>query len=291
MIDPANARELAALLPWPAQDANKYSRGTCVLFAGMARYGGAAVLAARAAQRMGAGYTQVYTVAANEELIRAAAPSCVVGTWNAGVLSRLSDSREGRPVAYVVGPGFDADDVDTRQVTFAVLKAAAPVAVDGGALSALATRQARTFLEKRASEGFPTVITPHAGEAERLYRGLGFAEEMPEPQALAALLARELGAIVCLKGPVTCISDGEETVTMAQGTPALAKAGTGDVLAGMAGALLAQGLAAADAAVLGVRLHAQAGRLAAERFTDIAVLPEDVIDAIPRAIMSLGSAE
>ena len=287
MINPANTLEVAALLPWPSPTANKYTRGRCILFAGGPRYGGAAVLATRACQRLGAGYTQVFTVAGNEELIRGAAPSAVAGTWSATVLSHLPDTSDDRPVAYVVGPGLDADDADTRQVVFGVLKAAAPVIVDGGAISILAARQARTLLENRRSAGVSTVITPHVGEAMRLYRGLGFTDVPEDPAALAQILATELGAIAVVKGPLTFIADGESVVCMDRGTAALAKAGTGDVLAGMTGALLAQGLAAADAAVLATVLHAESGRLAAEALTDIAVTPEDVIEAIPRAIMAL----
>ena len=90
-----------------------------------------------------------------------------------------------------------------------------------------------------------------------------------------------------MKGPVTYASDGDEIVRMAHGTPALAKAGTGDVLAGLVGALLAQGANALDAAVLGAELHARAGRVAAARLTDVAVIAEDVLEAVPRAIAEL----
>ena len=287
MIDAKDDAGLAAMLPHPCPTDNKYTRGRCILFVGGPAYGGAAVLAARAAQRMGAGYTQVYTAPANELLLRLAAPSAVCGTWSSAVLSSLPDSSPDRPVAYVVGSGFDASDTDTRSITCRVLKAAAPVAVDGGALEVLATRQARALLENRRSDGISTVITPHVGEAARLFRALGHDEMPDEPARLALALSRELGTVTCLKGPLTFISDGQATICMDRGTAVLAKAGTGDVLAGMVGALLAQGLEAADAAVLACRLHAEAGRIAAGALTDIAAVPEDVIDAIPRAIMAL----
>ncbi|MBQ3386785.1 MAG: NAD(P)H-hydrate dehydratase [Eggerthellaceae bacterium] len=282
-----DGRAMAAKLPHPDPTANKYSRGKCVIFAGMPRYGGAAVLACRGAQRTGAGYTVVFTVTENAGLVRGAAPSAVVGTWSAAVLTRLEATTPERPVAYVVGPGFDADDVDTRQVTCGVLKAAAPAVVDGGALSVLGTRQARAILENRRSEGISTVITPHLGEAMRLYRALGFEETPADPAQLAEALAAELGVVAVVKGPLTFIADSTETRLMDRGTAVLAKAGTGDVLAGMMGALLAQGLDAMDAAQLACLLHAEAGRIAAETYTDIAAIPEDIIASIPRAIMAL----
>ncbi len=83
------------------------------------------------------------------------------------------------------------------------------------------------------------------------------------------------------------MSDGNDVVVVTEGTPALAKAGTGDVLAGVIGALLAQGTGALDAAVLGATLHARAGRLAEVRLTSIAVAAEDVIEALPAAIAEL----
>ena len=93
--------------------------------------------------------------------------------------------------------------------------------------------------------------------------------------------------IAAVKGPETYVSDGDQVIRMSLGTPALAKAGTGDVLAGMIGALLAQGLDPLDAAVLGATLHAQAGRAAEARLTAICVTAEDVIEAIPQAVIAL----
>ena len=90
-----------------------------------------------------------------------------------------------------------------------------------------------------------------------------------------------------LKGPQTFVSDGGRTEMLDAGTPALAKAGTGDVLAGMVGALLAQGLDAFDASCLAVYLHGRAGACAAERFTEISVCAEDVVEFISAAIKLL----
>ena len=111
-----------------------------------------------------------------------------------------------------------------------------------------------------------------------------------DPAQRACALARAYGAIVVLKGPNTYISNGKDVVLVDCGTPALAKAGTGDVLSGMMGALLAQGMDPMDAAVLAVTLHAQAGRAAAALYTEICVTPEDVIEAIPQAVKAVANA-
>ena len=116
------------------------------------------------------------------------------------------------------------------------------------------------------------------------------AEADPAPAALACALAEAYGAVVALKGPVTFIASPDGTAeVMDRGTSALAKAGTGDVLAGIVGALLAQGLSPRDAAALGCALHAEAGRAAAAALTDICVAAEELITYLPDAIRAIES--
>lgn len=280
--------ELMALVPLPADDANKYSRGVLHAIVGSERYPGAACLAAYASQRMGAGYTEVFTDPAAVDLVRAYRPSLVVRPRSA-LAANFPATTPGKPRAYLVGCGFDADDGATDKLVRCVLKRAeAPVLVDGTGLDALATPKGQRLLKQRFLNGYPTVITPHAGEAARLARPL----ELPtdDPCALAQTLSLAFGVIAVVKGPCTYISDGEQTVRMAHGTPALAKAGTGDVLAGMIGALLAQGIDPLDACVLGCELHGGAGRAAAARWSTIAATAEDVIECVPVALAELMSA-
>lgn len=311
--------ELEQLLPWPADDANKYSRGKAVIVAGCARYPGAACLAARASQRAGAGYTEVRCAPEAAACVRAASPSLVVATWDGllelGKLERACGARGGadcypilvndarieavraatfpparadRPMAYLVGSGFDAGDEATGDLVRTVLaNAQAPVVVDGGGLAALVEPDLREALRRRSAEGLATLVTPHAGEAARLARPLGIA--LDDPACAAQALSRAYGAVVVLKGPVTYISDGERVARESRGTSALAKAGTGDVLAGIVVALAAQGLDAFHAGVLAVALHARAGRIAAKRFTPICVVAEDLLELIPSAVQAIGS--
>lgn len=301
---------LSALLPWPARDANKYARGKLTLVAGSAAYPGAACLAAVAAQRMGAGYVEVVCAPESMPVVRGHRPSLVVRSWDSWSGFSEIAPREGRPCACVVGPGFDASggvaaaagacaglgDVvacggagspEVRLTLRAVREAESPVLLDGGALAIVATDAGLAAARERALLGRVLVMTPHAGEAARLARAAGVDEAL-DPAALAFELARAWRCVVALKGPDTFVSDGEQVVAMRQGTPALAKAGTGDVLAGMVGALLAQGLGALDACALGATLHAEAGRAAAATLTDICVAPEDVVEAIPQAVRSVG---
>ncbi|WP_139653655.1 NAD(P)H-hydrate dehydratase [Raoultibacter phocaeensis] len=281
---------LRGLLPFPKRDANKYSRGHLVLVAGSATYPGAACLASMAGQCMGAGYTEVATDPSAAPLARALRPSLVVTDDEAWLSREPLVSSAHHPSACVVGPGFDPDDERSQCLLFHTLETAdAPVLVDGGALTALATDEGRKRCAKRLAAKRPTVITPHGGEAARLAKPLGLPTD--DAPALANALALAYGVTVALKGPVTWISDGEKEVCMDEGTSALAKAGTGDVLAGMIGSLLAQGLDPVDACLLAATLHARAARIAADELTAICVIAEDVIDYLPHAIKDMVATE
>ncbi|MGN0302353.1 MAG: NAD(P)H-hydrate dehydratase, partial [Anaerotardibacter sp.] len=138
------------------------------------------------------------------------------------------------------------------------------------------------ILKARAEQSIPLIITPHLGEAARLCKAAGVETQTQEEKA--SQLAKAYGATVVLKGPDTIIADESQWYVMTKGTAALAKAGTGDVLAGMIAALLAQELSAFDASCLGSTLHAVAGVCAASQLTEICVTPEDVVSHIPAAI-------
>lgn len=266
----------------PAQDANKYSRGKLVVVAGSGRYPGAAVLAARASQRMGSGYTEVITARDAVDIVRMASPSLVVRPFDEWRPEELLSSKQGKPCAVCIGPGFVGSEGETDVLASVLKRAHCPVIVDGGGLVGLVSGKAMKRLTMRAEREFPTVITPHGGEAARLAKPFNLFTD--DPAQLAVGLSIALHAIVVLKGPDTYVADGRHVETMGEGTPALAKAGTGDVLAGMIGALLAQGIGAYEAAFAGALLHARAGKAAADRLTDIAVTAEDVIEAIPEIL-------
>lgn len=289
-MNPYESHRLRGLLPYPDREANKYSRGHLVLVAGSAAYPGAACLAALGAQRMGAGYTEVVTDPSAVSLVRSFRPSLVVRTDDAWLAREPLASTPGHPSACAVGSGFDPDDDRSKRLLFHALETAdAPVLVDGGALTALATGEGRALCEKRRAARRTTVVTPHGGEAARLAKPFGLATD--DAPVLARALALAYGVIVVLKGPITWISDGKAEMRMDEGTSALAKAGTGDVLAGMIASLLAQGLEPLGACLLGATLHACAANAAAEDLTTICVAAEDVVDFLPCAIKALGAQD
>ncbi|MFF1446288.1 NAD(P)H-hydrate dehydratase [Streptomyces sp. NPDC058295] len=237
--------DVAALLPVPGGESDKYRRGVVGIAAGSARYPGAAVLAVAGALRGGAGAVRYVGPAGD----------AVVARFPETLVSDQGPRQAGRVQAWVVGPGA-GDDAKT---VAEVLSADVPVLIDADGLR-LADADA---VRGRTA---PTLMTPHAGEAAAL---LGVAREEVEGARLrsARELAARYRATVLLKGSTTLVADagGAGVVRVnATGTAWLATAGSGDVLSGLAGSLLAAGLSALDAGSVGAYLHGLAGRFAAD---------------------------
>lgn len=276
--------KVAPLLPFPAVDANKYSRGKAVVCAGSSSYPGAALLASEATQLVGAGYTEVFTDNSNISILQTSRASLVVRPF--GACRSRSILPERHPGAVLAGSGMDDDDtVAHTLVDKLIARIEKPMILDGGALAFAAGKKTHAHIMDRARKGLITVLTPHAGEAARLARPFGLVMGVDQERD-AKSLSMAYGAIVVLKGPNTVIAYKNQTYTVTSGTSVLAKAGTGDILAGMITGLLAQGLDPFEGCVVAVKLHARAGREAAKVMGPISVCAEDVLHAIPAAICS-----
>ncbi len=320
-IEPYTKEKLYEMLPWPSKDINKYSRGEAFIVAGCNKYPGAACLCAKAATKMGAGYVRVVCGDETQKIVQLFMPEAVVSTWKNEKRTQ-DNNNQSNNAAYILGPGFDAGDVECQTMTKLTIRAAtehkSALLIDGGALGVLSLGVGVELLNEYTSGGNFPVLTPHTGEAKRLAHSLNINTDKLDDKHLAAALSKTLSAIVCLKGPNTYIaipsacnfraecdavcskkdsrskedpcsndqSTKEKTIVypMCEGTSALAKAGSGDVLAGMIGGLLAQGKNPAHAAILGASIHAYAGCEAAKTLTDICTTPSDVIENIPSAI-------
>ncbi|MEU8645799.1 NAD(P)H-hydrate dehydratase [Streptomyces sp. NPDC048674] len=252
--------DVAARLPRPGAASDKYRRGAVGIAAGSARYPGAAVLAVSGALRGGAGAVRYVGPAAD----------AVIARFPETLVSGDGPAKAGRVQAWVVGPGIGDDATSVAEV----LAADVPVLVDADALR-LADR------ETVRARSAPTLLTPHAGEAAAL---LGVAREAVEEARLASVreLAGLYGATVLLKGATTLVAGpvGGPVRVNATGTAWLATAGSGDVLSGLAGSLLASGLSALDAGSVAAYLHGLAGRFAADGAPAGA---HDVAAAVPEA--------
>ncbi|MGA4942768.1 NAD(P)H-hydrate dehydratase [Streptomyces cinereoruber] len=237
--------DVARLLPVPGAESDKYRRGVVGVVAGSDRYPGAAVLAVTGALRGGAG--AVRYVGAGGDAVLAAHPETLVHPW--------PPRKAGRVQSWVVGPGL-GEEAGAREAVAEVLASDVPVLVDADGLRGLDPEVVR-------GRGAPTLLTPHAGEAAAL---LSVPREEVEAGRLAAVreLADRFGATVLLKGSTTLVYGGAGRPVRVNptGTSWLATAGSGDVLSGLAGSLLAAGLPPVDAASCAAYLHGLAARRA-----------------------------
>ncbi|GHE39897.1 bifunctional NAD(P)H-hydrate repair enzyme [Streptosporangium violaceochromogenes] len=268
-VSALTAADVAARLPRPGAESDKYRRGVLGVAAGSRDYTGAAVLAVGGAVGAGVGMVRYAGVAEPVEQVRA--------RWPEAVITELEPGRGigevGRVQAWVLGPGLGTGP-EALALARSVLASDVPVLMDADALTLAAGH--RELLRRAA----PVLITPHAGELSRL---LGVPRARIEARRLEHVrrAAAELGVTVLLKGSTTLVAEGERPVRVnLTGTPWLATAGTGDVLAGLAGALLAGGLDGYDAASCAAYLHGVAGRSGP-------LAAGDVVRALPEAVRSV----
>jgi NAD(P)H-hydrate epimerase len=278
-------REVLAAVPRRDAASTTFSAGSVLICGGSRGLTGAPSLAAEAAMRAGAGYVTVAVPRSLElvfELRLLEAMTFALDdedgalTWTAadGALERAA-----RADALVLGPGIGRSDGAQSFARDVAERADLPLVLDADGLNAHAGE-----LVALARRGAPTVLTPHAGELARL---LGRESAEIERQRLASVreAAATSEAVVVLKGDDTLVADPAGRAAISRGgAPALATAGTGDVLAGLTGGLLARGLDPFTAACAAVFAHAEAGRIAASPHGPDGVIARDVIAALPAAL-------
>jgi ADP-dependent NAD(P)H-hydrate dehydratase / NAD(P)H-hydrate epimerase len=258
-VESLDASDVRALLRAPSVTDDKYARGVVGVLAGSEQYAGAAVLAVAGALGAGPGMVRFASVPAAAEQVRARWPETIVTALPVGAPVDLDAL--GRVQAWVCGPGAGTDDA-AAALLGAVLATGLPVVLDAAALQLLAERPelVRVLVARTAI----TVLTPHAGELGRLLDApRSDIEAAPLSHVRAA--ADRFGATVLLKGSATLVASPHGAAPVRANrvaTPWLAAAGSGDVLAGVVGTLLAAGLDARDAASAGAWLHAAAGAAA-----------------------------
>ena len=262
--------------PW----GHKGSFGKILLLCGSRGFTGAAYLAAMGALRTGAGLTflgvpeNIYAI----EAVKLNEPVVFPLPDQNGKLSRdaIPEILEKLPSmdAVLIGCGMGQSE-DTYLVTKAVLEnATCPVVLDADGINVMAMH--KDVLRGRKA---PTLMTPHDGEAARL---AGPVEQ--DRIVYAKNLASDLGCILLLKGHRTVITDGQTVYVNQTGNPGMAVSGSGDVLAGLIVSLLGQGIEPLNAAACGAWLHGAAGDICAKELGQYAMLPSDMLEALPRLL-------
>jgi NAD(P)H-hydrate epimerase len=283
-------RALARLVPRGPRS-SKFSSGAVLVVGGSTGLTGAVCLAAMGAARAGAGWIRVGVPASLNAVfeVKLTEVMSVPLSDSGGLLTEqaaeeVADAAE-RADSVVLGPGLGRSDATFAHAMSVIERVDRPMVIDADGLNALAD----AGLERAAKRASPTILTPHAGELGRL---LGRPSSEVEEHRLAAAqeAAARADAIVLLKGDDTLVvSPREVTAVSAGGSPALATAGTGDVLSGVIGAFLAQAMNPFEAACAGVRAHADAGREAAAALGTGSVIAGDVVKALPIVLRAAAS--
>jgi NAD(P)H-hydrate epimerase len=286
------APSVLALLPRRGPCSTKFSSGQVAIAGGSRGLTGAVRMSSLAAIRAGAGYATVAVPADLEPIFEAGQPEVMSvgcpggdGCLAPASLKAVLHTFE-RAAAGVLGPGLGRDPGSVELAREAAAAIEAPLVIDADGLNSFAGEIVRI-----AGRTSPTVLTPHAGELGRLL-GRDSEEIAARRLFFAREAAEKAGAVLVLKGDDTIVTDGERIAVNALSAPALATAGTGDVLSGIVAALLARGLEPFAAACAGVLAHACAGRDAAARIGAAeSVIATDVIDSIPSSLLPSGRVE
>jgi hydroxyethylthiazole kinase-like uncharacterized protein yjeF len=273
----------AVLIPERPRDAHKGTFGTAIVLAGSLGYTGAAYLAATATARTGAGLVKllvadtIYPILAAKctEVMATPVPEVAPGAVGHAAYDSIMRQLAGAGVG-VIGPGLGRDSSTWRLVLDLALHAVCPLVIDADGLNALAdSPRSKGKLAKNR------VLTPHPGELSRL-TGKTVEAIAADRHGSARKAAKEWGAVVVLKGAHTVVAHPDGRISEdPHEVPALATGGTGDVLSGIIGGLIAQGSEPFAAAVTGVYVHAAAGRRISQRLGDSGLLASDLLLEIP----------
>ena len=280
---------VARALPRRTRAVHKYSVGKVLVVGGSWQYTGAPTYTALAALRAGAGAVVLAVPAGARQSIAARTPDVLLQSLpetQSGTIARIAlaglEERMAWADAVVLGPGLGRDPETDAFVHELFGVCPRPLVVDADALTALCGRSPRLW-ERTAS----TVLTPHSGELARLLATTGDAVESDRMQSVRTASKRCKSTVV-LKGASTLSAAPDGTVVVnTTGNPGMATIGSGDVLAGVIGGLIAQGMPPFEASAAGVYLHGRAGDLAAGRFGQRSLLASDLLALLPSAFLTV----
>ena len=272
--------DVLSMIPDRIPESHKGNYGKLLLLCGSVGYTGAAALASMAALRTGAGLMylgvpeSIYEIEAGRLLEPVVFPlEDENGAYAASAATEISEMLD-RMDAVLIGPGIGRTTGVSNVLQTVLDRFKGPVVVDADGITLLSAH--KDLVRGRRGQ---TILTPHASEFERLYGDID-----GDRRHAAMSLARDLNAVVLLKGHRTIITDGHVCYENHTGNPGMAVGGSGDVLAGIITALLGFRLPALEAAACGAWLHGAAGDLCAEQIGQYGMLPSDMIQAIPRLL-------
>jgi len=276
-------KDLRDLLPRRHPDANKGTYGKLLLIAGKENMAGAALMSGRAACRSGCGLVCVFSHDKNRSVIQNSLPEAIFAPWWNDIQTWLEWAD-----AVAIGPGLGTSYQSRQILTYVLRNCSGPIVIDADALNLMASNP-----EIRPEGSIPAVITPHPGEMARLLNGAGSPDNYTagdvasSPIEIARQYADAAKCVTVLKGARTVVTDGQDTMLSLTGNEGMATGGSGDVLTGIIGSLLAQGMSPLDAARSGVVIHGMAGDAAAQKLGSRSLLATDIISFLPQVFLQL----
>ncbi len=265
--------EIATFLPKLARDQNKYDAGYLLAVAGSAGMEGAAILATSSALRCGCGIVRLFHPPEIEGHLHRAAIELICASINADNMESFT-SELARADALLIGPGMGRSQDTALLVKRVLEQTTVPMVIDADALYHLPVG---TILKN-------SVLTPHRGEMKRLLQKADASTFLQQCNDFA----QDRQCTLVLKGyPTYIFHPGQKVIVMPHGDPGMATAGTGDLLTGAIGALLASGIEAHKAAIIGVYIHARAGEFAAAKYGSRGMIASDMLKLLPRALLKL----
>jgi NAD(P)H-hydrate epimerase len=288
--------DLTTIPPLPDRpaDGHKGTFGTVLVVGGSETMLGAPALCARAALRSGVGLVKVAcppSIVPNVLTIEPSATGVALPDEPDAALAQIDRADPDAKAVLAVGPGLGTSS-DRGELVEALLRSDRAMVLDADGLNLLAKRDAA--IPSAAQRSAPLILTPHPGEYRRLAEALDLDTDPVDPDKridAATRLAERLNCVVVLKGKHTVIADRRRYAINATGNVAMATAGSGDVLTGLIAGLLAQGVAAYDAARLGAHLHGKAGDHWAQRHGDRGLRAIELADALRDAMQAHGNAD
>ncbi|HEV3436611.1 MAG TPA: NAD(P)H-hydrate dehydratase [Gemmata sp.] len=279
-------------LPRRTPQGHKGTYGTVLVIAGSRGMTGAAVLVGRGALHSGAGLVRVACPACVQDVVSAGHPCYTTfgirqhtdGSFGEGAAEELLEFAQAADVV-AIGPGL-GQGASVAGFVLALLTElpSVPIVLDADGLNAISP-----FGSGFPKRSAPLVMTPHPGEFARLL-GRSVQDVLTERESLAVDFARRAGVVLLLKGSGTLVTDSQKLYRNTTGNPGMATGGSGDVLTGVIAALIGQGLAAFDAAVLGAWVHGRAGDIAATKLGQVGLTAADLADYLPAAFREIESS-
>ena len=278
------SKEVNEVLRKRKRGGNKGSYGKVTIIAGSKNMGGAAILSALTALRMGVGMVKLLTHKNNKEAVLSVFPECLIDVYDDDISEDLIQSAIDFGDSLVIGPGLSRDNTALKLTKYVLEHVKTKLVIDADALNIIAENSLQELLKRDINNGDKKIIiTPHLKEMERL-TGIKLQDVKKDMVNIALNFSKKYGVITVLKDAKTVIADGDYAVINQAGNDGMATAGSGDVLTGVVVGLLNLGLSEFTSAVVAVNVHANAGDLAAANLTAMGIIAGDISRSVAQVM-------